>query len=63
MEKAPRRAAKKPKLPGKKSARRPSAEARTEESAASLLSEFERMDVERIVQEVLDEENAQNIKK
>ena len=61
--KAPRRAAKKPKLPGKKSARRPSAEARTEESAASLLSEFERMDVERIVQEVLDEENAQNIKK
>ena len=61
--KAPRRAAKKPKLPGKKSARRPSAEARTEESAASLLSEFERMDVERIVQEVLDEENAQNTKK
>ena len=61
--KAPCRAAKKPKLPGKKSARRPSAEARTAESAASLLSEFERMDVERIVQEVLDEENAQNIKK
>lgn len=45
-----------PKLPRKKASRRRSAEAHTEESAASLLSEFEQMDVERIVREVLDEE-------
>jgi len=65
--KPPRRPAKKPKLPklsGKrKAARRQSAEVHTQENAASLLSEYEQMDVERIVQEVLDAEAAQNEQK
>ena len=58
------RAPKTPKLPklsgGKKAARKKARDAHTQETAASLLSECEQMDVERIVQEVLDEEAKQN---
>ena len=58
------RAPKTPKLPklsgGKKAARKKARDAHTQETAASLLSEYEQMDVERIVQEVLDEEAKQN---
>jgi hypothetical protein len=59
--KGPRRPAKKVKLLGAgKRTRRRSAGTQTAERAASLLSEFEQMDLERIVQEVLDEEAAAN---